>query len=90
MVGRSVVVTDYRANVHVYDVGTGKETRTAKLTDRAKGMCARRPARARVWIEMSDEKNVTLRRRLRHALALRAARVVPAGQRHGRVTVADG
>jgi hypothetical protein len=59
VVGRSVVVTDYRANVHVYDLGTGKETRAVKLTDRAKGMCAPPTGKGRVWIEMSDEKDVT-------------------------------
>jgi hypothetical protein len=58
VVGRSVVVTDFRANVHVYDVGTGHETRTAKLTDRAKSMCVAPGAKSRVWIEVSDEKNV--------------------------------
>jgi putative pyrroloquinoline-quinone binding quinoprotein len=55
---RSVVVTDYRANLHVYDLATGHETRTLKLTDRAKGLCTAPSGRARVWIEMSDEKNV--------------------------------
>ncbi len=59
MVGRSVVVTDYRANLHVYDLGSGKETRTVKLTDRAKGMCTAPTGKGRVWIEMSDEKDVT-------------------------------
>ena len=58
VVGRDVVVTDYRANLHVYDVGSGHETRTLKLTDRAKGMCAAPDGKARVWIELSDEKNV--------------------------------
>jgi outer membrane protein assembly factor BamB len=58
VVGRSVVVTDYRANLHVYDVDTGHETRTVKLTDRARGMCSAAAAKSRVWIEMSDEKNV--------------------------------
>jgi hypothetical protein len=58
VVERSVVVTDYRANLHVYDLSTGRETRTLKLTDRAKGLCAAPSGRARVWIEMSDEKNV--------------------------------
>jgi outer membrane protein assembly factor BamB len=57
VVGRSVVVTDYRANMHVYDLGTGRETRTIKLTDRAKGMCSP-PGGKHVWLEMSDEKNV--------------------------------
>jgi outer membrane protein assembly factor BamB len=57
VVGRSVVVTDYRANMHVYDLGTGRETRTVKLSDRAKGMCTPLGGR-HVWLEMSDEKNV--------------------------------
>jgi hypothetical protein len=58
VVGRSVVVTDYRAIVHVFDLGTGKETRAVKLSDRAKGMCASPDGKPRVWIELSDEKNV--------------------------------
>jgi hypothetical protein len=58
VVGRDVVVTDYRANLHVYDVASGHETRTLKLTDRAKAMCAAPDGKARVWVEMSDEKNV--------------------------------
>jgi outer membrane protein assembly factor BamB len=58
VVGRSVVVTDYRATVHVYDLATGKETRAVKLSDRAKGMCASPDGKPRVWIELSDEKNL--------------------------------
>ncbi len=58
VVGKSVVVTDYRANLHVYDVASGHETRTIKLTDRAKAMCGSPDGKARVWVEMSDEKNV--------------------------------
>ena len=58
VVGRSVVVTDYRANLHVYDLSTGRETRTLKLTDRAKSVCTAPNGKARVWIQMSDEKNV--------------------------------
>ena len=57
VLGHSVVVTDYRANLHVYDLGTGRETRTVKLTDRAKGICTP-PGGKHVWLEMSDEKNV--------------------------------
>jgi hypothetical protein len=41
----------------MYDLGTGRETRTVKLTDRAKGMCTL-PGGKHVWLEMSDEKNV--------------------------------
>jgi hypothetical protein len=58
VVGHDAVVTDYRANLHVYDVATGRETRTLKLTDRAKSMCAATDGKPHVWIELSDEKNV--------------------------------
>jgi hypothetical protein len=58
VVGHSVIVTDYRANLHVYDAATGKETRTLKLSDRAKSMCTAPDGKGRVWIEVSDEKNV--------------------------------
>jgi hypothetical protein len=58
LVGRSIVVTDYRANVHVYDLASGRETRSVKLTDRAKSMCAAPDGKPHVWIEASDERNV--------------------------------
>ncbi len=58
VVGRVVVVTDYRAKLHVYDLSSGHETRSLTLTDRAKAMCPSPDGKARVWIEMSDEKNV--------------------------------
>ncbi len=58
VVERSVVVTDYRANLHVYDLATGRETKTLKLSDRAKSLCSSPNGRGRVWIEVSDEKNV--------------------------------
>jgi hypothetical protein len=58
--GGSVVVSDYRANLHVYDLASGHETKTLKLTDRASGMCASSDGKARVWVEMSDEKSVLI------------------------------
>ena len=88
VVGRSVVVTDYRANLHVYDLGTGRETRTVKLTDRAKGMCAAPSGKARVWIEMSDEKNVLFDVDAGTLGALGAPRGCPRASRAG--TAADG
>ncbi len=60
VVGHSVVVTDYRANVHVYDVASGRELRSAKLSDRAKAMCGAPDGKSHVWIAVSDEKNVLL------------------------------
>jgi hypothetical protein len=56
IVGREVIVTDYRANVHVYDLATGHEARSAKLSDRAKSMCTAPDGKAHVWIETNDEK----------------------------------
>jgi PQQ-like domain len=56
--GTHVVVTDYRAALHVYDVASGKETNTLKLSDRAKEMCTAPEGKAQVWIEVSDERNV--------------------------------
>jgi hypothetical protein len=58
VIGHVVVVTDYRATVHVYETATGKELHSLKLSDRAKSMCAAPDGRAHVWIEVSDEKNV--------------------------------
>jgi hypothetical protein len=56
--GRHVVVTDYKANVHVYDVGTGKETHTLKLSDRASAMCMAPDGKAHAWIAVSDKHDV--------------------------------
>jgi PQQ-like domain len=56
--GTHVVVTDYRATLHVYDVASGKETNTLKLSDRAKAMCTAPDGKAQVWIEVSDGQNV--------------------------------
>jgi hypothetical protein len=58
VVGRSVLVTDYRATLHVFDLASGREVRSLKLTDRAKAMCTSPGGEARVWLEMSDEKDV--------------------------------
>jgi outer membrane protein assembly factor BamB len=56
--GSHVVVTDYKANVHVYDLGTGHETHTIKLSDRAKAMCVAPDTKAHVWIEVADKRDV--------------------------------
>jgi hypothetical protein len=58
VVGHDVVVTDYRANVHVYDLASGREAHSIKLTDRAKAMCAAPDGKPHVWIEASDERSV--------------------------------
>ena len=60
VVGSRVVVTDYKANVHVYDLSTGRETHTVKLSDRAKAMCAAPDGRSHVWIEVADKSDVLL------------------------------
>jgi hypothetical protein len=60
VVGRDVVVTDYRANVHLYDLATGKESRTLKLSDRAKRMCPSPDGAAKVFIAVTDTKDVLL------------------------------
>jgi hypothetical protein len=56
--GKHVVVTDYLTNVHVYDLDSGRELRTAKLSERAKGMCASPEGDGRVWIASSDGRKV--------------------------------
>jgi hypothetical protein len=58
IVGHHVVVTDYKANVHVYDVATGKETHTLKLTDRASAMCVASDGKPHAWIGVSDKHDV--------------------------------
>jgi outer membrane protein assembly factor BamB len=56
--GKQVVVTDYLDNVHVYDLDSGRELRTAKLSERAKGMCTSPEGDGRVWIVSSDGRKV--------------------------------
>jgi hypothetical protein len=58
VIGRGVVVTDYRATVHVYDLASGRETRTLRLSDRAKSMCAAPDGKPHAWIETKDEKSI--------------------------------
>jgi outer membrane protein assembly factor BamB len=55
--GSRVVVTDYKATLHVYDASSGKELHTLKLSDRAKSMC-NAPDGKHVWIEVSDKRDV--------------------------------
>ena len=59
VVGHDVVVTDYRATVHVYDLATGHEARSLKLSDRAKEMCASPDGKNVVWIALTDESSVS-------------------------------
>jgi hypothetical protein len=56
VVGHFVVVTDYRANIHSYDVATGKELHVLQLSDRVKAMCSAPDGKAEVWIEQNDER----------------------------------
>jgi hypothetical protein len=56
--GRHVVVTDYKANVHVYDLAAGRETHSLKLSDRAKSMCAAPEGKPDFWIEVADKRDV--------------------------------
>jgi PQQ-like domain len=56
VVGRFVVVTDYRANIHSYDVATGKELHVLALSDRVKQMCGAPDGKPQVFIAQSDEK----------------------------------
>jgi hypothetical protein len=56
VVGRYVVVSDYRANIHSYDIATGHEVHVLQLSDRVKAMCGSPDGKPQVWIEQSDEK----------------------------------
>jgi outer membrane protein assembly factor BamB len=56
--GHRVVVTDYKASVHVYDLATGHETHTLKLSDRAKAMCAAPDGKPSFWVEVADKRDV--------------------------------
>jgi hypothetical protein len=58
VVGHHVVVTDYKAAVHLYELGSGHETKTIKLSDRAKAMCSAPNGKADVWIEVADNHDV--------------------------------
>jgi hypothetical protein len=56
--GNHVVVTDYKATLHVYDLSTGHELHTVKLSDRAKAMCNSPDSKSHVWIEVADKRDV--------------------------------
>lgn len=56
--GGHVVVTDYKASIHVYDLATGREVHTLKLSDRAKSMCESPDSKPHVWIEVADKRDV--------------------------------
>jgi outer membrane protein assembly factor BamB len=56
--GSFVVLADFRAQAHVLDLVSGKETAKLALTDRASSMCSPSDGRKQVWIEVSDRKNV--------------------------------
>jgi PQQ-like domain len=58
VVASHVVVTDYKAAVHVYDLAAGHEQRTLKLSDRAKAMCNAPDGKPHVWIEVADKRDV--------------------------------
>lgn len=58
VVGNHVVVTDYKASVHIYDLATGREAHSLKLSDRAKAMCTAPDGKAHVWIEAADKHDV--------------------------------
>jgi hypothetical protein len=55
--GDAVVITDYRAAVHVRALATGEELAELTLSDRAKDLCAS-PDGDAVWIQVADENNV--------------------------------
>jgi outer membrane protein assembly factor BamB len=58
VVGGHVVTTDYKTNVHVYDLATGREVHALKTSDRAKSMCVAPDANPHVWIEVADKRDV--------------------------------
>lgn len=58
VVGAHVVVTDFHAVAHVYDLQTGKEERSATLTDKVEHVCPVPPNQ--LWIEQVDKRSVLL------------------------------
>jgi outer membrane protein assembly factor BamB len=60
LVGRRVVVTDFRSNVHVLELATGRELGALQLTDKARRVCASPREPNRVWIEVVDDKHVMI------------------------------
>jgi hypothetical protein len=67
--GDAVVVTDFRAEVHVLDLRSGKERSKLVITDRATDTCSPADGAAHVWIEVADRQNV--------AVDLAAGKLVP-------------
>ena len=52
-----VVVTDFRAGVHLVDASTGRELKKTTLTDRVTSMC---PSGAGMWIGTVDQRGALL------------------------------
>jgi len=57
VVGKSVLLADSRATLHVYALATGAEQKTLKLTDRADRIYPSRDGKE-AWIKMTDSKDV--------------------------------
>lgn len=53
-----VVVTDFRAQAHILDLKSGKETRLFALSDRAELICSPTDGKTEVWIQLADQKHV--------------------------------
>ena len=52
-----VLATDYRGVVYVFDATSGKEQFSAKLPDRARGLCT---TNGRVWVDVVGDRGVEL------------------------------
>ena len=54
------IVTDDHGRVLIFDLGTGHQTASQFLADRAKDLCVPDPAKPRAWIETADGKGHAL------------------------------
>ncbi len=57
--GRNVFIADSRANLRVYDVATGTERKSEKLSDRVEHIFAAPGPSGDAWLKMSDKKDVS-------------------------------
>lgn len=57
VVGERVVISDFRANLHLVDLQSGETVQTIALTDRVADLCVF-SERHQVWVRQVDERNL--------------------------------
>jgi hypothetical protein len=58
--GDRAVVSDYQSQVHILELATGKPLLIVKLSDRAQAICSPPDGRREVWVQVADNRHVTI------------------------------